>query len=212
MNRTLTATSCRAWTRAWHAMAFIAGTTLATGTARAQDHAGTAAPIQVEEPSLPAPTPVTQRVITVREDGPRVITDWHEGEPIPPGYHPAQRTRTGAIIASAVTLGALYFLNALIAAVGTDVANATNSKNTVTGLFVPVFGPFITITQSSSATGDLFLILDGAGQATCATILVWAVTSPQTLLMRDGYAGPRFVPRPMLLGKNGAGFGLSGTF
>ncbi|HXN30904.1 MAG TPA: hypothetical protein VN894_03540, partial [Polyangiaceae bacterium] len=147
-----------------------------------------------------------------REDGPRFITDWRQGEPIPPGYHPVQRTRTGAIIGGAVTLGSVYLMTAFIAAVWSDVARANNESSPLGGLFVPVVGPFITLTQSSSAAADFLLIMDGAAQTAGAVVLVWAVTSPRMLLARDGYAKPRLVPRPMFLGRDGAGFGLSGTF
>lgn len=33
--------------------------------------------------------------------GPRVITDWNEGEPIPRGYRPVQRTRAGLVAGGA---------------------------------------------------------------------------------------------------------------
>ncbi len=211
MNRPLTPTRSRAWTAVWLATAVLAGTSLTTGNARAQDAAGTAPMVQVEAQPQPA-APRSQPIAIPREDGPRVITRWQPGEPVPAGYHPAQRPRTGAIVGGAVTLGVLYMLSAFIAAVGTDVANASHGSNPVSGLFVPVVGPFLTMTQSSSATADLFLVLDGAGQTAGAIFLVWGVTSPQNVLMRDGYAQPRLVPRPMLLGKDGAGFGLSGTF
>jgi hypothetical protein len=199
----------RARTAAWLAMALVAS---ASAAAHAQDHTEPPA-IQVEEQVQPASPPRPQQSAPPREDGPRVITHWHEGEPIPPGYHPAQRTRTGAIIGGAVTLGALYLLTAFVASVWTDIAKAEHESNPVTGLFVPVFGPFITMTQSSSATGDFFLILDGLGQTTGAILLAWGLASPQTVLVRDGYFGkPWLLPRPMLLGKSGAGFGLSGAF
>jgi hypothetical protein len=204
--RTLAGTRSRVWTSASLAAASLAAATLISTAGRAQD----AAPIQVEQPPLPSSPP--PRYVLAAEDGPRVITRWHDGEPIPPGYHPTQRTRTGAIIGGAVTLGSLYLLNAFVAAVWTDAAKATHESNPVTGLFVPVLGPFITIPQSSSATADFFLILDGIGQTTGAILLVWGLTSPQTVLMRDGYAKPWILPRPMVFGKSGAGVGLTGTF
>jgi hypothetical protein len=111
-----------------------------------------------------------------------------------------------------VTFGVLYLLTALVASVWTDAANSSHTNNPVTGLFVPVVGPFITIAQSSSATADFFLVLDGAAQTAGAVLLIWGLTSPQTLLMRDGYARPRILPQPMLLGKSGGGLGLSGSF
>jgi hypothetical protein len=194
MTHRLIATRVRPWTVAWLATAVISSSVSTTGIAHAQDPVGAAAPA------------------TPHEDGPRIITNWQDGEPIPPGYHPAQRMRRGAIIGGAVTLGCLYLLSAFVASVWTDAANATHTSNPVAGLFVPAVGPFITLTQSSSATADFFLILDGAGQTAGAVLLIWGLTSPQTLLMRDGYAKPRMVLQPMLFGKSSAGFGLSGSF
>ena len=144
---------------------------------------------------------------------PRAIRDWQEGDPIPPGYHPTQRMRKGAVIAGAVTFGVLYFVSVLVAAVGTDYSNANHTGNSVAGLFVPVAGPFITMAQSSSATADVFLVLDGGAQAAGAILLAYGLTSPQTVLVHDAnYSRPIVFPRPMLLGKDGAGFGLSGSF
>jgi hypothetical protein len=144
---------------------------------------------------------------------PRVIRDWQEGDPIPAGYHPAQRLRKGAVIGGAVTFGVLYFISVLIAAVGSDTATATHSNNPVAGLFVPVVGPFITMTQSSSATADVFLAIDGAAQAAGAILLVYGLTSPQTVLVRDAkLSAPPLFARPLLLGKDGAGLGAVGSF
>jgi hypothetical protein len=214
MNRTTIATRARAKTAGWLAATAIASVSLTTGSARAQQDPGSgAAPVQVQaQPAASGPYQQPYAPPPLREDAPHIITNWREGEPIPPGYHPVQRMRKGPIVAGAVTLGCLYLLTALIASVWTDAANASHTSNPVAGLFVPAVGPFITIAQSSSATADFFLVLDGAGQTTGAILLIWGLTSPQTLLMRDGYGQPRIVPHPMLLGKSGAGFGLSGTF
>ena len=219
MNLTPAGTCSRAWAYRWLATASLAAAALTSTAAQAQDAAAVPPPVQVEVqpplPSLPpqpSPLPTPQHYVVVHEDGPRMITAWHDGEPIPLGYHPAQRTRTGAIVGGAVTLGSLYLINAFVASVWTDAVKGTQESNPVTGLFVPVLGPFITIPQSSSATADFFLILDGLGQTTGAILLVWGLTSPQTVLMRDGYAKPWILPRPMVFGKSGAGMGLSGTF
>jgi hypothetical protein len=161
--------------------------------------------VMVTDPSNPP------RVVVVSD--PRVIRDWQEGEPVPPGYHPAQRMRKGSIVAGAVTFGVLYFISVLVAAAGTDVANASRSSNDLAGLFVPVIGPFITMTKSSTAMGDVVLVMDGLGQTAGAILLVYGLTQPQTVLVRDAkFSPPPLLPRPILLGKQGAGLGLVGTF
>jgi hypothetical protein len=198
------ATLERRWTAALVASTLISSICLAPGFARADDTDGDSrrAPAEV--------APLPPKMIVVSD--PRVIKDWQEGEPIPAGYHPVERLRKGAIVAGAVTFGVLYIISALVAAIGTDTANATHTNNDVAGLFVPVAGPFITMTQSSSATADVFLVLDGAAQATGAILFVYGLTSPQTVLVRDAKYSPPLLPRPMILGRNGAGLGLVGSF
>src|SRR5579864_5122083 len=116
MNRTIPLVTLLTPTRRWTASllipTWIATVCITPGLARAQDN-------QPENrQATVAVAPVTPAA------GPRDITDWQEGEPIPAGYHPSQRMRKGPIIAGAVTLGVLYFISALIAAVSTDVANS----------------------------------------------------------------------------------------
>ena len=198
-------TRTRSWTAALVASAMISTLCLAPELAHADEADGDARGTTTEAAPLPP------RIVVVSD--PRVIKDWQEGEPIPAGYHPAQRMRKGAIVAGAVTFGVLYLISAFIAAAGTDIANASHSGNDVAGLFVPVAGPFITMAQSSSATADVFLAIDGAAQAAGAILLVYGLTSPQTVLVRDAiYSPPLLFPKPMILGKNGAGLGLVGSF
>jgi hypothetical protein len=205
MNRATTFGTCfmsaRRRTATWLTAAWISTTIITPGLARAQE---------VQERGEPARIIVTS---PPPQSGPRMIADWQEGEPIPPGYHPAQRMRTGPIIGGAVTLGVLYFISALVAAGYQDWANAHNESNPAAGLFIPTVGPFITITQSSSAMADVFLVIDGAAQSAGAILLVYGLTSPRTVLMRDNPIGrPMILPKPMLLGKDGAGVGLVGSF
>ena len=35
---------------------------------------------------------------SVALSGPRIITDWNDDDPVPYGYHPSTRTRTGMIV------------------------------------------------------------------------------------------------------------------
>jgi hypothetical protein len=197
-------TCARRLTAALVASTMISTICLAPGAARADDTEG-------DSRRATEVAPLPPRVVVISD--PRVIKDWQEGEPIPAGYHPVQRMRKGAIVAGAVTFGVLYIISALVAAIGTDTANVTHSNNDVAGLFVPVAGPFITMTQSSSATADVFLVMDGAAQAAGAILLVYGLTSPQTVLVRDAkYSPPLLLPKPMILGRNGAGLGLVGSF
>jgi hypothetical protein len=217
MNRMTMTTRSRTWLAALLALATTAGT---AANARADEpKEGVVAPAPAE---APRPAEATRRAddesarrtpVDMRGSShPRVITDWQEGETVPPGYHPAQRIRKGAVIGGAVTFGVVYFVNVLVAAGGTDYANSNHTSNSVAGLYAPVVGPFITMTQSSSAVADVFLVLDGLAQAGGAVLLLYGLTSPQTVLMRDDYGRPRLLPQPMLFGRAGAGAGLVGTF
>jgi hypothetical protein len=197
------ATCARSRTAAIAASILISTVSLLPRSARADEAEGASPRATTEVAPPPA------RVVI----DPRAIRDWQEGDPVPPGYHPVQRMRKGAVIAGAVTFGVLYFISVLVAAVGTDAANANHSNNDVAGLYAPVVGPFITMARSSLAIADVFLVLDGAGQAAGAILLVYGLTSPQTVLVRDAnYGRPVVFPRPMLLGKDGAGLGFSGSF
>lgn len=215
MNRTTKTTRARTWTATSIALGVMVTTSLSPEIARAQDKEGDAPPHRARQAESPSQAPIQVEIVRPVSEGQnaqRFITDWQEGEPIPPGYHPVQRMRRGPIIAGAVTFGVLYFLNVLIAAGATDAANASHSSSSVNGLYVPVIGPFITMTQTSSATANVFLVLDGAGQAAGAVLLLYGLTSPQTVLKRDAYGRPTLLPQPILFGRNGGGLGLTGTF
>jgi hypothetical protein len=217
MNRMTMTTRSRTWSAALFALATTAGTTASARADEAKEIVVAPAPAEAARPTeapRPADDASARRApVDVRGSSrPRIITDWQEGETVPAGYHPAQRMRKGAVIGGAVTFGALYFLNVLIAAGGTDAANSTHTSNPVAGLYAPVVGPFITMTQSSSAIADVFLVVDGLAQAGGAVLLLYGLTSPQIVLMRDDYGRPRLLPQPMLLGRGSAGAGLVGTF
>ncbi|MBV9950234.1 MAG: hypothetical protein JOZ69_25560 [Myxococcales bacterium] len=191
------------------ALLSAAAAAVSPGTARAQE-------VRVAEPTPPAPPPPPPAPVIVQVDSdgrraPRVITDWEEGEPIPAGYHPVTRARKGMIVAGAVPLGILYFLSALVGAVAHDANQGRD--HSADGLFIPVVGPFITMTQQSSATANVFLAVDGIGQSAGLALLIYGFASPQTVLMRDqaGLA-PSLVPRPMLLGRGATGLGWAGSF
>jgi hypothetical protein len=170
-------------------------------------------------PSLPPgqyPAPLSQTTQetyvpqSVALSGPDEITDWEVGSPVPPGYHPVQRVRKGAIIGGAVTLGALWAISACGAAIVHDAnANGVGTDN-ADALFIPVLGPFVQMSRTTSATGNLFNLIDGLGQSAGATLLIWGLTSPKTLLVRNDL-GMTLIPAPYVSSR-GAGLGLTGTF
>ncbi len=146
---------------------------------------------------------------SVAMSGPRVINDYDEGDPIPPGYHVDTRIRKGLVVGGAVAFGVCYFFSALVAAAGQDSSNG--GSNNESALWIPAIGPFIQMANNSSAIGNVFLVIDGIAQAGGLAMLVGGLVSPKTVLVRNDL-GFHVTPMPMQMGKNGGGFGLAGTF
>jgi hypothetical protein len=148
---------------------------------------------------------------SVALSGPRQL-DHHEGEPVPPGYTPVQRTRKGPIVAGAVVFGTLYLFSSAAAAAGADSAQHGGS-NEVGALWIPVAGPFIQMGQTDSALGKYMLAIDGIGQAAGAALLAWGLTSPKTVLVRNDLTGwrPTIRATPIVTAST-TGVGLTGTF
>jgi hypothetical protein len=154
------------------------------------------------------PTYVPQ---SVAMSGPREIRDFDEDtQRVPAGYHPETRVRKGLIIAGACTFGAMYLLTALVAAAGDDVSSANGGNNPVAALWVPVAGPFIQMSQTSSSTANFFLAIDGLAQAGGAAMLIGGIASPKTVLVRDDLA--KVWIAPTRVGRDGYGLGMTGTF
>ena len=138
--------------------------------------------------------------------GPAPIKDWNEGEPVPPGYHPVQRTRTGLIVGGAVLFGVFYLISAFVASVFSDSGNSGNNA-----LWLPGVGPFIQMANTSSATGNLVLVIDGAAQSGGLAMLIYGIVSPKTVLLRNDLATTPLV-LPIRVGSDGYGLGLVGHF
>jgi hypothetical protein len=66
------------------------------------------------------------------------------------------------------------------------------------------------MTRTETATGNVFLAIDGIAQAAGATMLIVGITSPKTVLIRNDLAEVRVAP--MKIGQDGNGLGLVGTF
>ncbi len=147
--------------------------------------------------------------------GPRVITDWSDGDPVPPGYYPYTRVRTGLVIGGAALFGTAYLESTLSAALLADFSSFPGSTRTSVGaLFVPGVGPFIEIGQSVGTTLSLCFALDGLAQLGGMTMFVVGLAVPKTVLVHDEYgSSPRiqfsFAP---IVAPGRQGLGLVGTF
>jgi hypothetical protein len=166
-----------------------------------------------EEPAPPQyPAPLSQRTQpsyvpqSVALSGPHELSNWQEGDPVPPGYHPTTRIRKGFVIAGSVVFGVFYLFSSLIAAVGAD-ANS-GSPNPLGALWIPGVGPFVQMFRTTSSTGNWALAIDGLAQCGGLTMLVYGLTSPRTVLVRNDL-GLRVVPA---LDHGGGGFRLVGSF
>ncbi|MCL2724344.1 MAG: hypothetical protein FWD69_07900 [Polyangiaceae bacterium] len=171
--------------------------------------------VDVHAPSSPAPLSQTTQPSYVPQSvamsGPRVINGYHEGDTIPPGYHPATRMRTGLITAGAVTFGVLYSLSSLAAAISAD-AN-THESNPLGAMWIPCVGPFIQMARTDSDTGKYFLFLNGAAQTAGLAMLVIGLTVPRTVLVRNDLAQNKPTLRPVpILTRDMGGAGIVGTF
>jgi hypothetical protein len=145
---------------------------------------------------------------SVAMSGPRFIKDWEEGQPIPYGYHEETRVRKGMVVSGSVLFGALYLYNAFIASIGEDLGGSDGNK--VGWLYIPVLGPFLEMTETSSATGHFVLVLDGVAQAVGVTLVMSALMYPRHLLVRNDLA--TVTVAPMRIGMDGNGLGLVGRF
>lgn len=185
-------------------LAAAAALTLTASDARAQS--GVPAPPPPGFEGQAAPPQGYYVPASVAQSGPRRITDWEEGEPIPPGYHPVTRIRKGLVIGGALTFGITYLLNVLIGAAVSDLGGKSALR-----LAIPVAGPF-TLLSTGTASGDVFLVFDGLVQAAGVGMLIGGLAAPKTVLVRNDLAKFDIKPTPMVFGNNGAGFGFTGSF
>jgi hypothetical protein len=205
------------------AAAGLAGMTVLASPARASAQ-------EVPRPA-PAPAPGARVLYTapmyqttqttyvpqsVAMSGPRQITDWKEGEPVPDGYHVEQRTRRGLVIGGALSFGIPYFFSAFAAAVSADANQG--STNPLWPMWIPGLGPFIQMTQSqttSSSTATFLLGIDGVAQTAGLIMLFAGITSPRNVLVRNDLAkndGKVHVQAAPVVGRNMTGVGVVGTF
>jgi|KBSMisStaDraftv2_1062788.scaffolds.fasta_scaffold80894_1 hypothetical protein len=147
---------------------------------------------------------------SVALSGPRFIKDWEEGQPIPYGYHEETRVRKGVVISGAVVFGVLYLYNAFFASIGEDASSATGNENKLGWLYLPVLGPFLEMSETSSSTAHFLLVLDGVAQGVGVTMVISALMYPKHLLVRNDLATMTVVP--MKIGMDGEGLGIVGRF
>jgi hypothetical protein len=158
-------------------------------------------------------------------DGPYVIEDWEEGDPIPDGYQPESRIRKGLVIGGAVTLGASWLVTVVITAAGQSIQAADDELVEAAGgdadadgrtaddwsvLYIPVAGPFVGVaTLDASGGGLAVLLIDGVVQTGGLAMLIAGLAAQETRLVRIGDAEVRVAP---VANAGEASLGLVGRF
>ncbi len=166
-----------------------------------------AQPVPQAQPSPYAPPAVAPPEATALA-GPRVIKDWDDSQPVPPGYHPVQHIRKDLVIAGASLFGSLYLLSALVAAGDADAHQG--SSNPAGALWIPGIGPFIQIAQTGSEVAGLFLAIDGLIQVGGLTMFTIGLAAPKTELVRNDI-GLHLHIAP-IVARDRTGMALVGTF
>lgn len=137
--------------------------------------------------------------------GPETL-EYDEDRPIPPGYHVESSVRKGLVIGGAVTFGAVYLINVLVA------IPLVAHDDDFTPLYVPAAGPFVTMaTEQSEGAGTTVLAIDGIVQTGGLLMLVLGLALQKEELVRDDYYEEAVRVEPMRMGRDGFGLGLGGT-
>ena len=88
---------------------------------------------------------------------------------------------------------------------------ATARDDNATALYVPVAGPFLQMTRTTGATGNVLNVVDGVVQSAGLAMLITGLASPERVLVRNDSKGIRALPVPFLT-SHSAGVGLVASF
>jgi hypothetical protein len=141
--------------------------------------------------------------------GPEEITDFDENRPIPAGYTKVSRTRKGLVIAGSVTLGVTYGVTVVVAAIGEDLRKTGETTTNFSSLFIPIAGPFLQMRETDNYSSKWLLAHLGLAQAAGALMLVYGMTSPRVLLVRNDQLSMHVAP---MVGPGTSGMMVSGSF
>lgn len=108
---------------------------------------------------------------------------YSENDPIPPGYEINTRPRMGLAKAGIATFVPLYGLSVLFGSV--YLGSETGDAKRYGAMLIPVVGPFATIGTADADEGTLFLVLDGIGQITGATLFIAGMLADEKYLARQ---------------------------
>lgn len=103
-------------------------------------------------------------------------------EPVPPGYEIQTRPAMGLAKAGIATFVPLYGLSALFG--GVYLGSENGDAKRYGPMIIPIVGPFVTIGTADTDAGTLFLLFDGLGQVTGATLFLVGMLSDDKYLAR----------------------------
>jgi hypothetical protein len=166
------------------------------------------APASASQPNGEYTAPLVQQTQpsfvpqSVALSGPKVLTHWKEGDPIPAGYQPQKRMRRGLLGGGIGLFAGFYATSALIGAINIDTARYCSGCNTgVPGaLFIPVFGPLVDLAAGRSAVASFFLVMDFMGQVAGVTMAALGLALPKVVLVRNDLASVSPTLEPVFMG------------
>jgi len=181
------------------------------------------APAPVEAPTVISTSPASQPTLAAESTMelrklPRKLNPI-EGQAPPLGYVEVEKRRKGLIISGSVVFGAIY-LGCLIGSTAGDRM-----------LAIPLVGPMIAgfngldsrdedfeydyerrEYEDAEYAAKLFGTLGTVAQATGIALFIAGMATKKKIWLRQDIAGVKLLLTPTLVGNNGPGLGVSGTF
>jgi hypothetical protein len=145
-------------------------------------------------------------------NGPEKMTDVDDESPVPYGYTRVYRKRRGPIIGGAISLGVSYTFTAWMGLVLNDIETKFGTPGKTTDfswLYIPVAGPFLQLGHMNKPPADFryCFVMEGITQTVGAALLLYGLSSPQTILMRKDQLS--VVP---MIGAGTSGLTVAGRF
>jgi hypothetical protein len=157
-------------------------------------------------------------------------TLWIQGQPVPPGYHVAQRPRRGLVGAGIAIFLVAYVPSVVLGGIfagllansghgddgfyctGAHGLQTTCSSAAAIPFFIPGVGGFFLAAGGGTGTLKAIGIADSLAQLGGITLITYGLVAKKTVLVRDR-VGSDFTLLPMPFAGNGrAGLALGGTF
>ncbi|MBL8743930.1 MAG: hypothetical protein JNK04_22635, partial [Myxococcales bacterium] len=153
-----------------------------------------------------------------------VKNEWHEGDPLPPGYHAEKEVYVPLVMAGAIELGTTWLTLGVLPGSILLAADAESSGSCVAcasgggTLLVPAIGPFLAMIVLGAEgvkepVGYALLAVDGLVQSAGLGMLIAGLVMQRDVLVRDRVAGVEVEVAPVVsAGPGGGTLGLSGSF